>query len=144
MTATMPTNALEPASFETTVLFADTDAGGMVYFGSYARFVENAVRQWFDFNKHAYLGKKNNFWVVRRLNVLYSESFRYGDLLEVNCDIDRIRRYSLDFKVNIRAKNRKTKNVAAMVTFALIDLATHKPLPMPHPIFSHSAKYRID
>ncbi len=63
--------------------FADTDAGGIVYFGRYGRYVERAVM---DYRRAAgvpLLGPDGHRFVVRAMDIAFHAPLRFDDEVEV-------------------------------------------------------------
>lgn len=121
------------------ILFADTDAGGMMYFGQACRFVEASVHNWFKQNSFNFVGKSNLFWVVRELNTLYSNQVAYDeDILLTTC-LKHVGRYSIQFDVVFFGKDHVQK-IVAKVRMVPIDIITKEPMPIPNSIYNLKIK----
>ena len=62
--------------------FADTDAGGVVYFGRYGRYLERAV---LDYRRAAgvpVLGEPGHFFMIRSMTIEYHAPLRFEDDVE--------------------------------------------------------------
>jgi len=81
-------------ALDTSVEIADTDLGGVVYFGSYPRLFDRgllAYRRQLDIPA---LGPEGHLFVVRRLTIEYLRSARFGDALTVRVRTARLGRSS--------------------------------------------------
>lgn len=81
--------------------FADTDAGGILYYGRFSRYVDRAV---FDYRRAAgvpLLGEPGHLFVVRSMGVDYHSSLRFDDDLEVFVRTSRVgtTSHSLDIRI---------------------------------------------
>lgn len=72
-------------SFEQKVFYADTDAYGVVWHGSYLRWLEMGRVYWCENNGHRLqeLKAQNIVLPVTNLNVRYKRSARLDDILEI-------------------------------------------------------------
>lgn len=77
-------------SMRTRVDFADTDAGGIVYFGRYGRYLERAMIEWRRSVGLPLLGDHGHLFVVRAMGVEYHAPLRFDDDVEVFVRCSRI------------------------------------------------------
>lgn len=87
-------------AFKTTirVYYEDTDAGGVVYYANYLRFMERCRSDWLrDLGHDIYAVNRQFgvFFAVRSTSVEYFKPARLSDLLIVTVDIQTLRRASL-------------------------------------------------
>lgn len=119
-------------SISTRVYIEDTDAGGVVFYASYLRFMERArtealrargvsLGEWQD--------RHRRLFVVRTVHVDYLAPARLDDVLTVFADITTIKRASLVCEQPILAGDRKL--VEATVRLACIDADTLAPVAIP-------------
>lgn len=85
------------------VYIEDTDAGGIVYYVNYLKFMERArtefMRQ-FGYQHYA-LAQQDFQFVVQRCDVRYSAPARVDDLLDVKAELIKLGRASLNFKQSV-------------------------------------------
>ncbi len=78
-----------PHSFTVKVYYEDTDAGGVVYYANYLRFMERARTEYML--EHGIdvpdLHNKGMFLVVTHVDVSYRRSAHLGDTLEVTTEL---------------------------------------------------------
>lgn len=81
------------------VYIEDTDAGGIVYYVNYLKFMERARTEWLRTlgYQHYALADQNFQFVVHSCMVRYHRSARVDDALEVTAQIHRLGKATLDF-----------------------------------------------
>ena len=82
------------------VYYEDTDAGGVVYYANYLRFLERARTEWLrhlGFEQDALMRDPGVLFAVRRVELDYLLPARFNDRLEVHSRIVRLAGASLDF-----------------------------------------------
>ena len=102
------------------VYYEDTDAGGVVYYANYLKFLERART---DFLKslgvlQSNLLKENIFFVVKKCNVEYISSSKLDDELKVSCVVLRLGRAGVEFLQEVFANEQVV--VKAMVKIACV------------------------
>ena len=81
-------------ALETTVEIADTDLGGVVYFGSYPRLLDRGLLGYRRHLEIPALGPAGHLFVVRHLAIDYLRSARFDDALIVRVRTARLGRSS--------------------------------------------------
>ena len=85
------------------VYIEDTDAGGIVYYVNYLKFMERARTEWLrslGFQHYTLLGEDFLF-VVRSAAVDYRRPARIDDELVVTAQVERLGRASIDFRQQV-------------------------------------------
>ncbi|MGL6277949.1 MAG: acyl-CoA thioesterase [Gaiella sp.] len=111
------------------VWFSDTDAQGVVYYGRYLPYFDNARTEY-----HRHLGQPtvaDAEFVMRASHVSYHAPARFDDLLECFVRISRIGRSSVTYECAAYMLPDDTLTVTATQTLVLIDRSTRRPLPVP-------------
>ena len=114
------------------VYYEDTDAGGVVYYANYLKFLERARTEWLDslgFSPITLERDHNAVFVVHRLEIEYRRPARLGDLLDVKLSLAERGRCRLVALQD--ATLGKTLLVTARVTLACIDRRNWRPLRLP-------------
>jgi acyl-CoA thioester hydrolase len=95
-------------SYPYRVYYADTDAGGVVYYAQYLRMFEQARTLYMEDCALPLddLAKQNCLFVCRRAEVDYLVSARLGDALEIAAGIAELTRAHVTFAYEIRCANR--------------------------------------
>lgn len=91
--------------FDTTfrVYYEDTDAGGVVYYANFLKFVERARSDLFRTSglDHVKMAEKyNSFYVVRKAEVEYLLPGRLDDLITVKTDVVNVGKTSVTMSQN--------------------------------------------
>jgi acyl-CoA thioester hydrolase len=115
------------------VYYEDTDAGGVVYYANYLRFMERARTEWLRSLGHEQdrlIQDEKLIFAVRRVSIDYHKPARFNDMLNVNTTLQEKRGASLRFIQMI--KNRQGEMLCqAEVKIACLDAETMKPRPLP-------------
>ena len=122
-------------SWPVRVYWEDTDAGGVVYYATYLKFMERARSEWLralGFEQDALRDEAGVVFVVRRVEVDYLAPARFNDQIEVSVSLHEIGRASLSVKQTL--SRGPTRLVAARVTLACVDAVRFKPVKIPAPI----------
>ncbi|MCB1663062.1 MAG: tol-pal system-associated acyl-CoA thioesterase [Pseudomonadales bacterium] len=116
------------------VYIEDTDAGGIVYYVNYLKFMERARTEFlrhlgFD---HAEMIKQGTMFVIHSTEIHYREPACLDDELVVSVVIDEIKRTHLTFRQQIfRGATRITE---AKIKGACVRKNTMKPCVIPIPL----------
>jgi acyl-CoA thioester hydrolase len=114
------------------VYWEDTDAGGVVYYANYLKFMERARSEWlraFGFEQDVLRDAQRIVFVVRRVEIDYLSPARFNDALEVSVGVHSAGRASLTVRQELV---RGTQRLAeALITLACVDAANFKPVKMP-------------
>ncbi len=119
------------------VYWEDTDAGGVVYYANYLKFMERARSEWLrarGFEQDVLRDAYNIVFVVRRVEVDYLSPARFNDALEVSVSLARIGGASLVVEQTV--SRDVTPLIAARVTLACVDAVLFKPVKIPAFILS--------
>lgn len=87
------------------IYYEDTDAGGVVYYANYLKFLERCRTDWLraiGYEQAALLKDPGVAFVVRNVSVDYLKPARLDDLVVVSLDIDRVTRSQIFFHQTIR------------------------------------------
>ena len=114
------------------VYWEDTDAGGVVYYANYLKFMERARSEWlraFGFEQDVLRDEAGVVFVVRRVEIDYRAPARFNDALDVSVRLHEAGRASLVVKQELM---RGAHCLAeAVITLACVDAANFKPVKMP-------------
>jgi acyl-CoA thioester hydrolase len=131
--------AIEP--FTVRVYYEDTDAGGIVYYANYLKFLERARTEWlrsFGFNQNRLLEQSIGF-VVKRVEMDNNAAAKIDDLLTINSQIIELKRASMTFQQTITNANEK-RLVSALIRVACVDLSQMKPVAIPKSILGEISR----
>lgn len=114
------------------VYYEDTDAGGVVYYANYLKYLERARTEFLrarGLEQTALLAEHDLVFVVRALTADYLKPARLDDALEVVTKIATIGRASLQFAQAVMRGDERL--FEATVTIACVKLSLLKPAPLP-------------
>ncbi|MBD1388262.1 tol-pal system-associated acyl-CoA thioesterase [Neiella sp. HB171785] len=118
------------------VYYEDTDAGGVVYYANYLKFMERARTEWLrhlGIEQDSYLDEGIAF-VVRHVDINYLASARFNASLNVSCELTNLRKASLTIAQTVCSSDQNQQFVSGQVTLACVDLTRNKPVAIPKPI----------
>jgi len=124
------------------VYWEDTDAGGVVYYANYLRFMERARSEWlraYGFEQDVLRDASGVVFVVRRVEVDYLSPARFNDQIDVSVELQELGRASLSVEQTLT--RGATRLVSAHVTLACVDAARFKPVKIPLPILQALTQY---
>jgi len=90
------------------IYYEDTDAGGVVYYSNYLKFLERCRTEWLRAIGHDQADLMRDpgiAFVVRTVNLEYLKPARLDELLTVDLEIEKITRSQLFFRQSIRRAN---------------------------------------
>ncbi|MEJ0008864.1 MAG: tol-pal system-associated acyl-CoA thioesterase [Steroidobacteraceae bacterium] len=142
-------------SWRTRVYWEDTDAGGVVYYANYLRFMERARTEWLrtlGFCQRDLAQQHGVLFAVTRVRIDYRRPARLDDELSVTCEPRTVGAASVSFAQNILRVSGATRAVPAEppgafdpapgvlteseVRIACLDARTFRPLRMPEFLLS--------
>jgi acyl-CoA thioester hydrolase len=115
----------------TRVGFSDTDAQGIVYYGRYLPYFDQAR---VEYSRHLGLlasRPQEHEFVMRASTIEYHAPARFDDLLEVFIRVSRIGRTSVTYECAAYRVDDDALMVTAQQTLVLVDLDERRPFPIP-------------
>ncbi len=122
------------------VYWEDTDAGGVVYYANYLKFLERARTEWLralGFSQQALADDPGILCMVVSLNVEYFRPARLDDALQISCAPERDGRVTLRFRQQVlrESPGRETGDrellLEASLRVACLDAKTRRPRRIP-------------
>jgi acyl-CoA thioester hydrolase len=114
------------------VYFQDTDAGGVVFHGTYLDFLERARTEWLralGFDLRKLMREDGVLFIVRALELAYVKPALLDDLLAVTINVEKLGRAQLTLGQEVR---RGTESlVRASVNLACVSAEGLRPAPIP-------------
>ena len=123
-----------PYTHSVRVYWEDTDAGGVVYYANYLKFMERARTEWLrslGFDQQALREAHGVVFVVRRVEIDYLAPARLDDLLVVTTRRTEMTHTCLTVAQEIVADHPLTR---ARVEVVCIDPVRFKPVKIPGPL----------
>lgn len=129
-----------PFSWPVRVYWEDTDAGGIVYYANYLKFMERARSEWLraiGIEQGPLQQEHGLMFVVVDAENHFQRPARYGDLLQVTCEVEKSTRASLTFKQDILRNSadgalaERELLVTGRVRVACLDALKFRPRALP-------------
>ena len=117
------------------VYYEDTDAGGVVYYANYLRFMERARTELLrtrGFEQDRLRQEEGVIFVVKRANIDYRSPGFFNDQLRVSAEIAAWGRTSLTFRQRVMRDD--TCLADAEIVVVCIDAERLRPHPIPQSI----------
>jgi len=114
------------------VYFEDTDAGGVVFYANYLKFLERGRTEWLrslGVEQTALAASHRRLFVVKQLDIQYRQPARLDDLITVCSSLVRVGHASLQFHQT--ASRGPHILCESTITVCCIDAATFKPAGLP-------------
>ena len=126
---------------EKQIYYHDTDAGGVVYYGRYLNYLEEArteyfLRQGIDLNV---IRQKKFLYAVRKCSLTYKSPARYGDTIVCTARLLKTTAAQLVFEQKVHDKPTGRLILEAEVTLVCLT-ENFKPTPIPEKIKSKLEK----
>ncbi len=120
-------------SMQVRVYYEDTDAGGIVYYANYLKFLERARTEWLrDLGiEQSSLLEQSIGFVVKRVEMDNIAAAKFNDLLCICSELVELKRASMVFKQTIKNSNDIIL-VSAQIRVACVDLSKMKPIAIPN------------
>jgi acyl-CoA thioester hydrolase len=116
------------------IYWEDTDAGGIVYYANYFRFMERARTEWLrslGVEQESLRREHSVMFVVVNAAAEFLRPARYADMLQVSCLIQKATPASLTLQQEIVRDGDAQLLVSGSVRVACLDVANLKPRIMP-------------
>lgn len=111
--------------------FSDTDAQGVVYYGRYMPYFDNARLEYLRHLGLAGFWTGDREFAMRALEVTYEAPARFDDLLEVFVRTSRIGRSSVTTEGAAYRVDDDRLMCTMRMALVLIDAVTRRPIPIP-------------
>lgn len=124
-----------PFSFPIRIYWEDTDAGGIVYYANYFKYLERARTEWLralGFEQATLKEEHGLIFAVVDVEAHFRRPARYGELLHATCEIATSSRASLTFKQEIYRNGVDGELLLeGRVRVACLDAEKYRPRPLP-------------
>ena len=119
--------------FENRVRFAETDQQGIVFYGEYFTYQDEAVSEFFRRIEYRYEQMERDSWQVHVANteLNYRDAAEFGDVLENELRVVEMGTASLTFEYRVRRKDDDALVADGSVTHVAVDLETEETRPLP-------------
>ena len=115
------------------VYWEDTDAGGIVYYANYLKFMERARTEWLralGCDQALMRARHRLQFVVARASVEFRRPARFDERLDVDVRVLALRRASVELAQDVRCANRELL-CQARIRVGCVDVETFRPRGIP-------------
>ena len=115
------------------VYWEDTDAGGIVYYANYLKFMERARTEWLRMlgcDQARMRARHRLQFVIARTDVEFRRPARFDDRLDVDVRVLALRRASIDLVQHVLNASRELL-CRARVRIGCVDVETFRPHRIP-------------
>jgi acyl-CoA thioester hydrolase len=129
-------------SWPVRVYYEDTDAGGVVFYANYLKFMERARAEWLrslGFEQDALREREGVLFAVRHVSLDYLLPCRFNDLLRVTAAITRCGGASLDFRQEVKREVDGVLCCRGDVRVACLHAVTLRPNRIPDNLMAEIA-----
>jgi acyl-CoA thioester hydrolase len=124
-----------PSALDVRVYYEDTDAGGVVFYANYLKFLERGRTEWLrrlGVDQTSLAAAERRIFVVKKLDIQYVRPARLDDLLTVHSQLARVGNASMEFFQE--ARRGAELLCESHVTVVCVDVDTLKPAGLPPPL----------
>jgi len=134
---------MKPYVWQARVYYEDTDAGGVVYYANYLKFMERARTEWLrdmGVEQDSLAKEWNVLFAVRSVNIEYKKPARFNDALGVTVVPHALKPASISFKQDINHVKEKEGDEDSLLTTSEVNVVClsaedFSPTPIPKPLF---------
>ncbi len=126
---------MAPFVWPVRVYWEDTDAGGIVYYANYLKFMERARTEWLraiGVDQVQLKDAHGLMFVVVDVEAHYRKPARYGDQLQVTCKVSETTRASITLYQEVYRETVDGERLLdGRVRAACLDAQSYRPRPLP-------------
>ena len=130
---------MKPFVWQTRVYYEDTDAGGVVYYANYLKYMERARTEWLralGIDQDALIKELNVLFAVRSVTIDYKKPARFNDALAVNVVPNTLKPASISFKQDISLQADKAcVCTTSEVNVVCLNAKDFSPNPIPKNLY---------
>ncbi len=117
---------------EKKIYYHDTDAGGVVYYANYLKYLEEARTEFLESKglDLALLRDRAFFYAVNKCSIVYRAPARYGDTIKVDTLLKEVTAVRMLFDQKVYDQKTQKLLVEAEVSLVCLD-KNFKPTPIP-------------
>ena len=130
---------MESYVWQTRVYYEDTDAGGVVYYANYLKFMERARTEWLrslGVEQDTLSKELNVLFAVRSVSIEYKKPARFNDALTVTVMPKALKPASISFKQDISKQGDEINLLTTSeVNVVCLNAEDFSPNPIPKNIY---------
>ncbi len=119
--------------FEYKIYYEDTDAGGVVYYANYLKFLERARTDLLTQGgiSQVNISRSGVLFAVQHCNIKYISSAKLEDTISVTCSVNKLRGASVEFLQTICLQKKLIVHAIVNVVCVKTKNGTFKPTAIP-------------
>ena len=123
-------------SWPVRIYYEDTDAGGVVYYANYLRYMERARNEWLRDMGHPVeqiVEQEKKQFVIRSVEMKFICPARLGDDLRVSADVMQTNKASMQLNQVVYRVSGESEEllVSAIVELAMVSSENFRPVRLP-------------
>ena len=125
---------VRPFGFPVRVYWEDTDAGGIVFYANYLKFMERSRTEWLralGFSQQVLREQAGGMFVVSETAVKYHQPARLDDALWVTARVAEVGRVSLAIEQQVLLRDAQTLLAQGTIRIGWVDAASLRPTRIP-------------
>jgi len=134
------TESTKPYKWPVRVYYEDTDAGGVVFYANYLKFLERARTEWlrsFGFEQDQIRSEYGIVFAVRAVDIKYMKPARFNEQLTISVENAHLRPASIAMQQSVSKLDQDKCELIVKATVNIVCLHSEQfsPCPIPKPIF---------
>jgi len=133
-----PNNLIMQYQFPVQVYYEDTDAGGVVYYANYLKFMERSRTEWLrslGFEQDVLMQNEGVMFAVKHAQADYLRPAKFNDKLLVSSQLASMGRANMVIDHQIIRATDEQLLCKGMVKIVCLGVDDFRPRPIPRPIF---------
>lgn len=130
---------MKPYIWPARVYYEDTDAGGVVYYANYLKYMERARTEWLrslGVEQDNLADNMNVLFAVRSLKIDYKQPARFNDALSISVEPHSLKPASISFKQRIMSElDNSSLFTTGEVNVICLSADNFTPYPIPKGLF---------
>lgn len=131
---------MKPFLWPVRVYYEDTDAGGVVFYANYLRYLERARTEWLrshGFEQDELRTDYGIVFAVRAVDIKYLKPARFNEQLTVSVEKIQLKQASMAMQQSVFKLDADKNELIVKATVNVVCLHSEKfsPSPIPKPIF---------
>ncbi len=131
---------MKPYQWPVRVYYEDTDAGGVVFYANYLRFLERARTEWLrslGFEQDQLRSEYDIVFAVRAVNIKYLKPARFNEELSVSVEDIQLKQASMAMQQSVSKVDADKSELIVKATVNVVCLHSEQfsPSPIPKPIY---------
>ena len=123
-------------SWPVRIYYEDTDAGGVVYYANYLRYMERARNEWLRDMGHPVeqiVEQEKKLFVIRSVEMKFIRPARLSDELRVSVDVLQTKKASMQLKQEAYRVSGESEEllVSGIVELAMVSSENFRPVRLP-------------